>query len=332
MRVVSLVVLASVLLVVRPVPAQGEDLLDLMGTVWVTNRSLNTVAAFDAATGRVLGVVGVGRRPIGIAAPLGAGKVYVADEGSNTVSVLAASGLARLKAIAMGPMPHHLFHDAAGRFIYVAEFGSNQIGVIDTTLDERVRGIVASANPAARTHAAWPAPDGRLYAANDPDELAVIDGATGRLLWTLPVGRAPREVTVSPDGRLAYVSVRDEDKVKVVDLQSRTIVREVPVGTGPEQLIFMRDGRTLTITLRGVPAQVVFLDTATFQVTTVEAGGRTAGHHWLTPDDRYTFVALEGPVQLGAVGVIDNARRRLRTAYPYPGGGQPHGVYYQPLR
>lgn len=310
--------------------AAGEDLWSLQGTIYVTNRTLNSVAAYDAGMGTVKAVAAVGRTPIGVLAPPGTDKVYVSDEGSNTVSVLSASGLRLLRTIPTGPRPHHMAHDASGRFVYVAEYGSNQVGVIDTRTDQRTRTLVTGSAASARTHAAWPTPDGILYAVSQvTDELTAVDVATGQLLWTMPVGSQPVEVRVAADGRTAFVSVRNEDKVKVVDLPSRKIVREAFAGTAPEQLVLTPDGRTLVISLRGTPAQVAFVDAASLRVTWVEAGGTTAAHHWLSADGRFTFIALEGPGDLGGVGVIDNLRRRLRTAYPYPGGGRPHGVYYR---
>ena len=59
-------------------------------------------------------------------------------------------------------------------------------------------------------------------------------------------------------------------------------------------------------------------------------GGTTTGHQWLSEEGRFAFMAVEGPGELGGVAVIDIARGRLRVFYPYPRGGRPHGVYYQP--
>ncbi len=300
------------------------------GTVWVTNRTLNTVAAFDAATGVLRGSAAVGRAPIGITVPPETGKVYVSNENANTVSVLSALDLTVRKTVDTGPRPHHLIHHPSGRFVYVAEFGSNQIGVIDSRTDTRVAGFSASASSAARTHAVWATPDGKLYAVNEgSNDLAALDATTGQLLWTLPVGNRPSEVLATPDGRRAYVSVRNEDKVKVVALATRAIVGEALVGTQPDTLQLTDDGRILVVALRGTPAQVVFLDTSTLSVTTVNAGGTTTGHEWLSADSRFTFVAIEGPGDLGSVAVIDNATRKLVAMYPYPGGGRPHGVYWE---
>ena len=68
--------------------------------------------------------------------------------------------------------------------------------------------------------------------------------------------------------------MRGENKLKQFDLGSRTIVREVAVGTQPDTLQLTPDGKTLVIGLRGQPAQVAFVDTASFTLTsTVTIGG-----------------------------------------------------------
>ncbi|MGH2373700.1 MAG: beta-propeller fold lactonase family protein [bacterium] len=311
----------------------GEELLALSGMVWVTNRTQHTVARYDAATGVVTRIAPVERAPIGILVPPGTGKVYVSNEGSNTVSVLSAASMTPLKTITTGPRPHHMMYDASGRFVYVAEYESNQVGVIDTQTDTRIAGLPASQSSAARTHASWPTRDGLLYAVSEvSNELAAIDTRTRSIAWTLPIGNRPSEVLVTPDGHTAYVSIRNENKVKVVDLQRRGITGETTVGVQPDTLQLTTDRRTLIIGLRGVPAQLAFVDTTNLQVTWVDVGGTTTGHQWLTEDGRFTFVAVEGPGDLGSVAVVDNTRRKLITAYPYPGGGRPHGAFYEVRR
>lgn len=311
----------------------GEELTGLTGTLWVTNRTQHTIARYDAATGVVTRVAPVERAPIGILVPPGTGKVYISNEGSNTVSVLSSASMTLLKTIATGPRPHHMMYDASGRFVYVAEFESNQVGIIDTRTDTRIAGLPASQSSAARTHASWPIRDGMLYAVSEvSNELAAIDPRARTLAWTLPLGNRPSEVLVTPDGRTAYVSIRNENKVKVVDLQRRAVTGETMVGVQPDTLQLTTDRRTLIIGLRGVPAQLAFVDTTSLQVTWVEVGGTTTGHQWLNEDGRFTFVAVEGPGDLGSVAVVDNIRRKLITAYPYPGGGRPHGAFYEVRR
>ena len=87
------------------------------------------------------------------------------------------------------------------------------------------------------------------------------------------------------------------------------------------------------MTLRGTPAQISFLDVATFTAAVVNIPGHTTtGHHWLSANGKYTFVAVETP---GGVAVVENATGVTLAVHPYPdppGGNRVHGVFYIPGR
>ncbi|HET6891901.1 MAG TPA: beta-propeller fold lactonase family protein [Pyrinomonadaceae bacterium] len=321
--------------------ARREALPSSGGIVFVTERQLGSVTAFDAATGVAHWTATVGVAPIGVTQPRGTKKVYTSDEGSNQMSVVDRETGVMLGTIAMGPLPHHLMASSDGQFIYVGEFGHNQIGVVDTATDNRVAGFVASPLSNARTHAVWITRNGNdLYATNSrvdrsqPGDVAHLNANTGELLCNTIVGADPSEILVTPDGRFGYVSVRRENKVKELDLRDTCPVltgREAVVGTMPDTLQLTNDGQTLIITLRGSPAQISLLDTQTFAVQILNIPGHTTtGHHWLSQNSRFSFVAVESPAGLA---VIDNETRTVVADYLYPnppGGTRAHGVFYIP--
>lgn len=204
------------------------------------------------------------------------------------------------------------------------------MGVVDTATDRRIGGFAASLNPAARTHAVWITGDGKTLCAGNEvsNEIAKLDARTGALLWNLPIGNRPSEILVSEDGKTAYVTVRNENKVKVVDLTTNpgTIVAEQSIGVQPDTMQLTKTG-TLVVGLRGVPAKMALLDTATLTVRTVELPGHTTtGHQWLSAGDRFTFIAVESP---GAIAVVDNEKGELVREFPYPGGPLPRGVFFE---
>jgi DNA-binding beta-propeller fold protein YncE len=311
------------------------------GTVFVTERQNGSVTAFDAGSGDPLWTARTGVSPIGVTLPNGTGKVYTSDEGSNSVTIVDVSTGTPRSSLAMGPLPHHLMAAPNGKHVYVAEFGHNQIGVVDTDADVRVAGYVASPLAAARTHAVWITRDGKeLYATNSrsdrsqPGDVAKLNAVTGDLLCNTPVGADPSEILVTNDSKRAYVSVRRENTVKELDLTGPCPVltgRQAIVGTQPDTLQLTNDGRTLIVTLRGTPAQVSFLDTSSFVATIVAIPGHTTtGHHWLSANGRYSFVAVESPAGLA---VVDNLTGATLDVYPYPsipGGSRAHGVFYTP--
>lgn len=318
------------------------------GTIFVTERQFGSVTAYDAASGDVLWTAGTGASPIGIVRPRGTDKVYTSDEGPDQMTVLDRRTGAWLATIPLGPDPHHLNATRSGELIYVAEFGRNTIGVVDTSLDQRVAGFVASPRADARTHAVWITNDGKdLYATNTrtnralPGDVAKLDARTGELLCNTTVGADPSEILATPDGLVGYVTVRREDMVKELDLAGPCPVltgREAGVGAMPDTLRLTNDGQTLVVTLRGSPAQITLLDTHSFAAHTVTIPRHnTTGHHWLSANGRYTFVAVEAGTPAGdfpaGLAVVDNATGAVIADYPYPnppGGTRTHGVYSVP--
>jgi len=169
-----------------------------------------------------------------------------------------------------------------------------------------------------------------VFVANEiGDEVVALDAATGQTRFTVAPGSRPSEILATPDGRSLYIAVRGENKLKLLDLTTRAIARELTVGTQPDTLQLTPDGRTLVIGLRGQPAQMVFVDTASFTVSatvTIGGVGTTAAHEWLSASGRYVYSVFEGP---GAgIAVIDRTTASVVGTLPYPGGGRPHGVYY----
>jgi YVTN family beta-propeller protein len=333
MRIIALsaALLASLALAAGPAGAHRHEGQLPRGTVWVTdkNPTAGTVAAFDARSGELRGLIPVGVSPIGIVAPRGTDEVYVSNEGSNTMSVIDRHSLQVVRTISMGSKPHHLIASRDGRFVYVGEFGQNSVGVIDTRTGA-VRHFVTGEMD-ARTHAVFVSRDGRtLYATNagTANEIVALDAQTGAFRWSLPIGNNPSEIVVTNDERTAYVSVRNENVVKVVDLRTRTILAAVPIGAAPDTLRLTDDGKMLVVALRGTPAQISLLSTRTLAVSPVMLDGSTTGHHWLSSAGRFSYVALVGPPTSG-LAVVDNEAGRPVATWGYPGAISPHGVYYE---
>jgi len=315
--------------------AQNDSLTGANGTVWVTNRTFGNIAAFDAATGNVLAIIPVGTNPIGVVSPPHTNKLYVSNEDSNSISVISKASLSVVATIQLpaGSKPHHINYSPNGHFVYVAEFGSNKVGVIDTETDTLAAEFITNPSPTARPHAVWISQDNKtIYVANaGANEIAALDAASGEILWSLPVGENPSEILVTHNEKTAYVSVRNENKVKVVDLEVRAIVDEIIVGTQPDTLRLTPNGKTLVVTLRGTPAQISIVNVfKTLSVHLVNiVPGTTTGHHWLSQNGRYSFVAVETP---GSLAVVDNRTAQVVATYAYPGGGRPHGVFYEPTK
>jgi DNA-binding beta-propeller fold protein YncE len=319
----------------------GQERLHTKGTVWAVERfdgNQNTLAAFDAGTGKVLGVVPIGRRPIGVIAPRHTGKVYTADERSDQLSVLSKADFKIVNTISTGTasFPHHMTASPNGKLLYFGRYNTNTVGVVDTASDEMVATWAASANPLAKTHAVWITRTGRdLYATNEvANSVSKLDARTGELLWEFPIGNRPSEVLVTPDGETAYVTVRNDNRVKVLDVSREipALVSDTFIGVQPDTMQLTKNGRTLVVGLRSIPSQMALMDTRSLRVRVVGfAGFGISGHQWLSGNDRYTFIALESIdlTKPGAIGVVENRSGEIVETWQYPGGPWPHGVFYE---
>jgi YVTN family beta-propeller protein len=87
--------------------------------------------------------------------------------------------------------------------------------------------VVAWASPAL----AGPA---KVYVADEEgDTVTVLDATSFARLATIPVGREPHNVQVSPDGRFAFVTNTYANTVSVIEVAGPKVIATVPVGKGP---------------------------------------------------------------------------------------------------
>src|SRR5213593_4473856 len=88
----------------------------------------------------------------------------------------------------------------------------------------------------------------RVFVTNEKsDNVTVIDAATRAVVGTIRVGKRPRGVVVSPDGRRVYVTNSNSDSISVIDAKSLAVLSTGPAGLDPEGLTFNRAGTTLYV-------------------------------------------------------------------------------------
>jgi YVTN family beta-propeller protein len=86
----------------------------------------------------------------------------------------------------------------------------------------------------------------KVYVASDrTGNLQVIDARTGVITGELHLGTDPNQLTLTRDGRFAYVPMRGEDMVAVVELDPLRLVKKLPVPKGPHDSYTSADGRRI---------------------------------------------------------------------------------------
>lgn len=174
----------------------------------------------------------------------------------------------------------------------------------------------------------------KVYVAEEEgDTVGVLDAASFRKVGSIPVGREPHNVQVSPDGTRAWVtnngergkpdqeqarkatSKRDHEamasggQVWAIDTATDAVVARIPVGMHPAHVVLTPDGRFAYVTNGGENTVSVVDTTAQRVVATVPVGAYPHGIR-ISPDGKQAYVAnLKGRT----VSVIDTEARKEVT-------------------
>lgn len=93
--------------------------------------------------------------------------------------------------------------------------------------------------------------------------VSVINTLTDSVIATIPVGKYPFGVAVSPDGSKVYITNMGDNSISVIDTASNTVVANISkVGSQPGGLAVSRDGTKLYVA-GGLTNSVLLIDTVT---------------------------------------------------------------------
>lgn len=199
-------------------------------------------------------------------------------------------------------------------------------GLIAPLLCLACRGTSGSIAPGSAPAGGSPVSSSQMIYVSDEEsgEITIIDGSTDSVVATLPVGKRPRGIQVSRDGKLLYVAVsgnpsappgtdesklpppdRSADGIAVIDLASRTLVRTLPTGEDPESFDCSADGKTLYVSNEDA-AKMSIVDLLSGRVTgTVPVGGEPEGVR-LRPDGKVVYITSEEENEVAAIALPGN--------------------------
>jgi YVTN family beta-propeller protein len=167
----------------------------------------------------------------------------------------------------------------------------------------------------------------RIYVTNERSgELSVIDGASLEVVATVPLGKRPRGLQFSADGRYLYVALsgspiagpgtdpstlppadKGADGIGVVDVKKLQLVRVLRGVSDPEQLAVGREGKRLYVASEDTGTALVFDAAHGKLLATLPVGGEPEGVA-RSPDGRFVYVTAESD---DTIAVIDTARDEL---------------------
>ncbi len=109
---------------------------------------------------------------------------------------------------------------------------------------------------------------------------AVLDGATGNVLATIPTGVQPEDVAFTPEGRHAFITNSGSATVTIVDTRTRTVVSTVEVGKPDATYLYgIQIGTVLgsrTVTVRTFGRTIQFVVPAVRTLAYVNSTGGNA--------------------------------------------------------
>jgi YVTN family beta-propeller protein len=187
---------------------------------------------------------------------------------------------------------------------------------------------------------------GRAFVSNEDDHsVTVIDVDKGEVVATIAVGKRPRGVKLSPDGKLLYVAVSglakcppttpDEecaklerdlkaDGIAVVDTQTLKVATLLKAGSDPEQFDLTPDGKHLVVANEDAAVATVLTLPGGAIKAEVKVGKEPEGVR-TSPDGKWIFVTNESD---GSISMIDV--KTLKVEHTVKVGQRPRDIAFTP--
>jgi YVTN family beta-propeller protein len=185
--------------------------------------------------------------------------------------------------------------------------------------------------------------------------VTVISGDDFKVTASIPVGKRPRGIHASPDGKIIYVALsgtpiepppeldtngnpilkknsddnetktdKSADGIGLVDVAQKTFLRKIPAGSDPEQFCLSPDGSRIYIANEDVSAATV-LNAADGKVLSIIPVTREPEGVGVSPDGKFFYIGCE---TAGDVFGIDTATFKIIAHLQvHP---RPRGVAFSP--
>jgi YVTN family beta-propeller protein len=272
----------------------------------------------DGSSPRDRAVLGEGSAAHSLVAT-SAGSIY-STTSKDRVAVLDASTRRIRGHVSVGRNPQHLAVSDKEDRVYSANLTSDDVTVIDTADDS----VVATSGAGRWPMLPCPGRSGHVWVPSRPDGSVAVLGADGARLASIPVGSAPHDLAISPDGRWAYQPNSVSGTVTVIDARAMRAIGDVKVGVGPCHAEFTPDSDFAFVT-NTVSNEISVIRTADHEVTANIVGGSGPHVPVISHDGRWGYVAnfVSDDITIFDVG-------RAEVVAVVPVGTYPHAMSLSP--
>lgn len=269
----------------------------------------NSIAAVDAATGRVLGRIFTGSKPYGLALSADGKTLYVADSGGSDICLVDTDKLAVTGRVPLSFRPFDLAMAADGR-LYATAAGLVRTSIRHIDLRRNMElavngmplsgGAVLASSPASDTVYAGERMDAPvvLYSAQSAGRLSTTSAADAGLL-----GSGLQDLELSPDGTRLYVASLSLTYVSVLDANDLRPLGQLDVGSSPTAVALSPDGKTAYVCHR--KNHVDRFDTRTFLRTGSLPVPQPPLRVAVSADGKKLFVQLPGGILAADASAVE---------------------------
>ncbi len=227
------------------------------------------------------------------------------------------------------PKPFPTFPANYREYAYVANSGSNTVSVYDIVNVRVDREIITGPHPVA---VASSPTRNEVYVVNAGQpwglgSLSVIDAEKNAVVATIPLHRAPAALSLSSDGKFAWVANSGSASVSLIDLTARRELAQIPAGPTPVDVRLSPDGHTLAVANRA-PGTVTLISPHARQIRATIPGCPGATGLVILPDSSKVFAACSTGHQVLSIALAQFPRpgeaNSAQPAPPAPGRHTDH--------
>ena len=184
----------------------------------------------------------------------------------------------------------------------------------------------------------------RLFVSDETGgAIVIVDPDARTVVQRIPVGKRPRGIHLSPDGKLLYVALsgspiggpgvdesklppadRSADGIGAVDVASGALVRKYDTGRDPETFAISSDGKMIYVSNEET-SEMTALDLTSGKIAGRVKVGEEPEGVTIRPDGKFVYVACEASSR---VYVVD--REKLTVVGQIPTPGRPRGIIFTP--
>jgi len=194
------------------------------------------------------GTMAVDRRPTAVAYDPKGKQLAVACSGTGTAYLVprkSLPGQAKVATLNVGAKPMALAFDRKGRELVVTSLKDGTVTIINAKKQKIEEGSDVGGgpwgvafSPTDKNVAALALSKGKMTARTDGSPAAKAKGNVVAIFvketpTLVQVGKSPRGIAFTPDGKLLLVANFKSKSVSVIDVATKAVVATIPVGVGP---------------------------------------------------------------------------------------------------